>query len=531
MSDDQSFDEVPEEEYLDTGPQEPGAMDEILKKTPWWAISVAFHTIVLLILWVVKIGVIPTAEQEVVIEARIEEKEEPEYDPEKERDIIKRESPLLESNVEAEVPVVVTEPVEVDDHFETDNDMETDTSQGFEDAVGFVDAGSVGVVSSIGVGGGGRGGRYGFRGGGGKKNAVGKYGGSKATESAVDAALRWLMRHQGADGGWHPDTWSQLCPAGDSCVGANGGGQNDTGGDYPASDTGFALLAFLGAGHTHTTGSFRDTVKRGVEYLLKNQKQNGKIEAGAGRRMYTHGIAALALAEAYGMTQSAKLKGAAQDAIDYIVYVQNPLGGWNYSSPAARNDTSVSGWQMMALKSAKIGGLSVPEETIKRTIRYLEIISGKDYSGKVAYAVVGNDPNNPPAAGGGSIRMRAVGMLGRYFFGMSDPMCEIQKTSGDVFLKQLPAWEVGGGGGGVDLYYWYYATLVNFQTGGKYWKGWNEAMKTALLNAQVKGKNHADGSWPPVDTYSKQWSRPGITALCALCLEVYYRYMPVYMGQ
>ncbi len=530
MPEDQAFDEIPEEELLEEGPREPGWADELLQKTPWWAISVAFHTIVLLILWVVKIGAIPTAEAEIVIEARIEEKEEPEYDPEKERDIIKRESPLLETNVEAEVEIIVTEEVQIDDHFETDDDMESETAQGFEDAIGFVDAGSTGIVSSIGVGGGGRGGRYGFRGGGGKKNAVGRFGGGKATESAVDAALRWLMRHQSADGAWHPDTWSNECPAGDSCVGKNGGDKNDHGGDYPAAISGYALLAFLGAGHTHTTGNFRDTVKRGVEYMIKCQKANGKIEGGAGRRMYTHGIAALALAEAYGMTQSAKLKGPAQDAIDYIVYVQNPLGGWNYTSPAARNDTSVSGWQFMALKSGKIGGLSVPEETIKRAVRYLEIISGENYTGKVAYAVVGNDPNNPPKAGGGSIRMRAVGMLGRYFFGMSDPQCEIQKASAEVFMKQLPAWNVGGGGKGVDLYYWYYATLVNFQTGGKYWKSWNEAMKTALLNSQCKG-GHADGSWPPVDHYSKQWSRPGITALCALCLEVYYRYMPIYMGQ
>ena len=120
-------------------------------------------------------------------------------------------------------------------------------------------------------------------------------------------------------------------------------------------------------------------------------------------------------------------------------------------------------------------------------------------------------------------------MLCHLFFGKdrNDP---IMQMSGDVFLAQLPTWAGGGNAdkvGSVDLYYWYYATLVNFQLGGKYWKGWNEAMKTALLTNQLKGKIHADGSWPPVDKYSNRWSRPGITALCVLSLEVCYRYAPL----
>jgi hypothetical protein len=528
-------DEYMEEEYLEEGPYEETWQDEMLKKTPWWAISVAFHTIVLLILWVVKIGVMPERELEVVIEARIEEKEEPEYDPEKERDIIKRDSPLLETEVQADVPIVVTEDFEIDDHFETDDDMDLESARGFEDAVGFVDAGSTGIVSSIGIGGGGRGGRFGTRFGGGRRNCVARWGG-KGTESAVDAALRWLMRHQSPDGAWHPDTWSQECPAGDSCVGKGGGAQCDVGGDYPAAISGLALLAFLGAGHTHTTGNFRNTVKRGIEYVQKCQAQNGKIEGGHGRRMYTHGMAALALVEAFGMTQSAKLKPGAQSAVDYIVYVQNPLGGWNYSSPSARNDMSITGWQCMALKSAKIAGLSVPQETINRTVRWLEIATDKHYGGDVAYSISGTDPTKEYKGGGGGLRMRAAGMLGFLFFG-ADPGDQMMINSGNKFLQNKPNWAAAPQSIGhpnaihdCDLYYWYYATLVMFQVGGKYWKGWNEAMKTALLQNQLKG-GHADGSWPPVDHFSSRWSRPGVTALCALCLEVYYRYMPVYMSR
>ena len=82
-------------------------------------------------------------------------------------------------------------------------------------------------------------------------------------------------------------------------------------------------------------------------------------------------------------------------------------------------------------------------------------------------------------------------------------------------------------GGGVDLYYWYYGTLCVFQQGGDLWKRWNEAMKKALVDNQRKGGDE-DGSWDPVGSYSDNWGRVGQTALACLCLEVYYRYLPMY---
>jgi hypothetical protein len=238
--------------------------------------------------------------------------------------------------------------------------------------------------------------------------------------------------------------------------------------------------------------------------------------------MYTHGIASLAAVEAYGMTRSTRFEPMAQKCIDYIVKVQNPLGGWNYESPDARNDLSVSGWQGMALKSAKIAELKIPEDTIYRLIRYLEIACNEK-TGSFAYAVNGTDPKANYEGGGGSIRMRAAGSLLTLFFA-KDPTDPVLKMNGQEFAKNLP------GAGPVDIYYWYYATLTNFQLGGDVWKAWNEAMKTTLLNSQCKATDgHADGSWAATGEFSNRWSRPGQTAVCVLCLEVYYRYMPLYM--
>ena len=74
-----------------------------------------------------------------------------------------------------------------------------------------------------------------------------------------------------------------------------------------------------------------------------------------------------------------------------------------------------------------------------------------------------------------------------------------------------------------DMYYWYYGSLITFQTGGETWKKWNEDMKDALIPTQCKNGDDT-GSWDPTGPYSEAWGRVGQTALSALCLEVYYRY-------
>ncbi len=501
--------------------------ERILQKTPWWAISVAFHCTLLLVLWVVKFGMV--SGDAVEFEPRRITIEQP---PEKDEIISEKRKiepvdvPIVKDKKKMKGPIVEVH-IPKSDHVETPNDSDMQMAKGHEMCLELneFDIPFAQLTSPIGVGPGSRkpGGSYGWRTPGGRDARMKDIGGwDGPMGSAIQAALRWLARHQSADGSWRPDTWSRECPAGDSCVGRGGGGQNDVGGDYPGAITGFALLAFLGAGHTHLHGDFKVTVRKALDYLMKIQKENGKFEAGQGTRMYSHGIATLAAVEAYGMTGSARYKGMAQSAVDYIVYCQNPLGGWNYTSPSARNDTSVTGWQFMALKSAKISKLHVPNETIDRVRRWLEIAGGGNYSGRFCYTVNGTDPTKEYNINAGSIRMRAVGCLGYYFFGMADANDEMMKTSGEVFLQNLPAWNADGKG--VDLYYWYYATLVNIQTGKKYWKAWDTALQKALLDTQ-QTKGHADGSWAPVDKYSNRWSRPGITALSALCLEARIRYV------
>ncbi|MFC1671797.1 prenyltransferase/squalene oxidase repeat-containing protein, partial [Planctomycetota bacterium] len=319
--------------------EETGTVDALLQKTPWWTISIAFHCLIMLVLWVAKFGVIPVKGEDVVIEVRpIPEMKEEEYIRDRKKDLVTYD-PLVVKPEKVKAPVVDVD-VPKDDHTETPNDEPFELAKGTLEGLTLDNEVPMATISGP-IGPGktprplGPRGPYGDRLGGKEAKTAGE-GGGPETIRTVDAGLRWLARHQSDDGAWHPDTWSRECPAGDSCVGKGGGGQHAVGGDYPGAVTGFALLAFLGDGHTDRVGKFRVTVRKALEYLKRTQLENGKFEAGQGRRMYSHGIAALAVAEAYGMTKSAKWKGMAQDAIDYICYVQNPLGGWNYSSPAAR---------------------------------------------------------------------------------------------------------------------------------------------------------------------------------------------------
>ncbi|MGH7140561.1 MAG: hypothetical protein ACREHD_32910, partial [Pirellulales bacterium] len=167
-------------------------------------------------------------------------------------------------------------------------------------------------------------------------------GGTPASEDAVSRGLRWLQAHQHADGSWRFDL--KLAPCEGRC--------SDSGSEVSASGaTGLALLAFLGRGETHLEGDYQQNVQRGLYFLTSQMlitSQGGDLRASG--NMYSHGIASIALCEAYAMTHDKALEPYAQKAIDFIISAQDQRGGgWRYV-PGIPGDTTVSGWQVMALK-------------------------------------------------------------------------------------------------------------------------------------------------------------------------------------
>ena len=495
---------------------------------PWWVISAIVHSVIFLLATLLTVAMPGAQTDEVVITSDVAKKPEKKYDPKKKRDIFKNPREV-EAETEVTNPLVVHEKVEDTTHNETANEMDTQTARGSEDAISDIPLGGTGTTGSLGVGGGGMAGAFGYRGGGGRKRAVARFGGSKATESAVEAALRWLARHQEADGHWDPTKWDS--------------------GKGPVSMTGMALLAFLGAGHTEKAGKFRDNVRRAQNWMV-SRVQGGK-HVGQGKafvvfyqgntklvypaNMYEQGMATLALVEAYGMTKNPHLKEAAQHAVDYILKAQGPYEAWNYSSKkgkAGRNDTSVSGWNLMALKSAKIAGLKVDGAAFQGTMRWLEVAT-RPADGRCAYAGTVTSVKK----GRGSLAMCAAGMLMRQFMGVRRDDPALRKAAATL-EKFPPSWDASAGkyaSKGTNFYYWYYGTLCMFQMGGKQWKTWNDALKPTLLDNQRKGgpmdgsATDVDGSWDPVGGgYVPAGGRVFSTALGALSLEVYYRYLPMY---
>ena len=299
-----------------------------------------------------------------------------------------------------------------------------------------------------------------------RKKMLRRNGGTPASENAVQLGLKWLAAHQLKNGSWSFDHTKK--------AGRNKSTKNPGQIVAPRAATGLALMAFLGAGQTHRDGDYKNTVRRGLAYLISVQKP---VSGGAGSfmepagRMYSHGIASIAITEAWSMTRDPKLRAPAQAAINFIVHAQHSEGGWRYA-PKQKGDTSVVGWQVMALKSANMASLRVPKKTIRGVENFLDDVS-EDSGAYYGYAA--------PAKGRGT--MTSVGLLCRMYLGWKREHPALER--GVEFLgKKGPA--IDRGGRGWNMYYNYYATQVLKQFGGKKWKKWNLVMRRNLSKPNRK---------------------------------------------
>jgi hypothetical protein len=334
-----------------------------------------------------------------------------------------------------------------------------------------------------------------------------QFGGSAQGESSVQAALSWLAANQESDGRWEARRFG----AGQEThtLGQDRGGAGD---DADAGISALAILAFLGAGQTHLQGEHRSTIQRGLEYLLRTQAPDGHL-AGPARlfaRMYCHGLGTLALSEAYALTGDQRLQPYVARAIAYTLRAQDPSGGgWRYQ-PGDTGDMSQFGWQLMALKSAQLAGLPVPAQTRAGMIRFLNSCAAGPARGLASYR-----PQGAPTR-----TMTAEALTCRLFL-------ELQRD--EAATEEAVAWllQETPQTGEMNLYYWYYATLALFQLQGPAWETWNAALQQRLLALQEK-RGELAGSWPPDRVWGGYGGRVYSTALAALCLEVYYRYLPLY---
>jgi hypothetical protein len=337
----------------------------------------------------------------------------------------------------------------------------------------------------------------------------------------VESGLDFFARLQFPDGRWSIHKLPPEVRGDDAALGQM---ESDT------AATGLVLLAYLGAGYTHLDDKHRAVVDRGLQWLARNQKPDGDLFTGGTRYawFYSHGMASIALCEAFGMTQDPQLREPARKAVQFIVQSQEPnLGGWRYA-PGKESDVSVSGWQVQALKSAQIAGIEVPAETLRRTDRFLDRAQAP--GGRYVYNPLA-DRNRPEQADGlrPSLAMTAEGMLMRMYLGRSRGDAVL--AEGGQYLAAHPPENGPADRPLRDCYYWYYATQAMFQLQGDAWRRWNERMRAALEPSQEPDGAWA-GSWHPERPVRDRWGHSGgrlyVTAMHLLMLEVYYRHLPLY---
>jgi hypothetical protein len=329
-------------------------------------------------------------------------------------------------------------------------------------------------------------------------------GGSVESEKAVEDALAWITHNQvPTDGGW--DFKANAAVRGGSCDGNS---------DARNAATAMALLPYLGAGYTHTEGKYQKQVWGGLNYLIKAMKPHAESRGGSlitSGRNYDHGLALIALAEAYAMTQDSRLRGPVVAAANFSLYAQDPVkGGWMYG-PRQGGDTSVTGWHVMGLKSAAMAKIPVPKAAFALTNRWLQSVasnSGASYGYR------------KPGDRGAAKATTAAGHLCLMYMGRGKDDPGMQKGAA-LISKKGP--DLG------DLYYSYYASQIMHHMGGDMWKKWNEQTRDPLIAKQDKA-GITKGSWKLTghDHGFKQGGRLYTTALAAVILEVYYRHMPLY---
>ena len=313
-----------------------------------------------------------------------------------------------------------------------------------------------------------------------------------------------MAEHQNSDGSWSLDRFHHTPSCRGRCRQAGHISSN-------AAGTALVLLPFLGAGQTHMTGIYQDVVSVGLRWLLSHQKPNGDLRQGRNDdgAMYTHGQATIVLCETYAMTRDERFHEPAQRAVDFIIAAQHSAGGWRYE-PKQRGDTSVLGWQLMALHSARAAGLDVPSAALARAGDYLDSVQGPQGS-RYRYR-----PGSPLTA-----PMTAEGLLCRVYLGWPRNHSGIRLGTQHLLMEHPPD------AGSPNFYYWYYATQVMHHVGGPRWDKWNRLMRDVLVTTQ-ETRGHQAGSWQPRGGYASRGGRLYVTSLAVCCLEVYYRHAPVF---
>jgi outer membrane biosynthesis protein TonB len=335
-----------------------------------------------------------------------------------------------------------------------------------------------------------------------------RYGATRQSEAAVEAALQWLAQHQKLNGSW------SFHLQGDPCRGrCTHSAAMKTGSTPSTAATGLALLAFMGAGYTHHEGEHAETVRRGIYYLLQaGQKVRFGLDFQEGS-MYGHGIATLALTEVLNIDrkrgrEDAEIRRVVEDAVLFTMNAQHTAGGWRYV-PGSPGDMTVSGWQILSLVSARYAGVPLRTDTAPMARAFLNSLATPG-SFRFGYTSTAPEPTTT-----------AIGLASLLYLGESPFQTPFQIALWDL-VHRGP--KLG------DVYHDYYAALALHNVRHEGWDQWHTPLREFLIRTQAT-QGHEKGSWHFEDPHGDVGGRLYTTAMAALILEVYYRHLPLYQEQ
>jgi hypothetical protein len=376
---------------------------------------------------------------------------------------------------------------------------------------------------------------------------------SKA-DAVVARSLEWLAAHQEADGSWRAEKTN---PYHNKKIFARFDPNVDE--RFAVSVTSFALLAFQGAGYNHKSGPYADSIARGFEWLVSQQKEDGRIDAHHKEdkfglhlvaTSFNHLLAVLALCEGYIGTGDESLKASAQKALNYIR--PHPAAGREYFFDTGRIDISTTALLAMTAACASTAGLEYDAMNVGATLMFLMKMTDPA-TGMVLHSLAMARAGQKYCFGGyGSA---AIGLMCAAY---ADPRAEKIAPGAGTGVKvlamqkalvgaHLPAWNtryaIAGEGFAplaptgtperqlvkisvediINYDYWFFAVLGLFLSGDDApdadWRRWHEGLAKVLTEHQEM-YGDTRGSFEPECPWSRVAGRVYSTAISALAMQV-----------
>jgi hypothetical protein len=271
-------------------------------------------------------------------------------------------------------------------------------------------------------------------------------------------------------------------------------------------------ISFMADGNVPGRGDFADCVQKALDFVLSHSSETGLLVSDETHGpMYGHGFATLFLGEIYGMnSQDDRVRDALVRAVQLIVASQNDEGGWRYNPVPADADVSVTICQIMGLRSARNAGIKVPKSTIDDAVKYVRECQNPD--GGFRYM---------RDSGGSQWPRTAAGVASLYYAGVYE---DESIARGLDYLRKTAFPRAGAApmaAGFMQPHYFYghyYAVQAMYLAGGEHWRAWWPAIRDELVARQ-----NPDGSWSDAQNGGAYG-----TAMALIVLQMPKRYLPIF---